>query len=118
MFGEAGGGRLHAGELIGRLRAVAEGQFGGGIKVAGLLHHLHQVGDGNLAEHVAGALGEAHVAFDQCRVGPADLGEDFAGDEVNDLVGLEALVRFAPTEHGDVKHGWVPFLGGIRSGSE
>ena len=32
---------------------------------AGLLDHLEQVRDGDLAQHVAGALGVAHVALDE-----------------------------------------------------
>ena len=59
VLGQAGGRRLHAGELVGRLRAVAQRQLGLGVEFAGLLHHLQQVGDGDLAQHVAGALGVA-----------------------------------------------------------
>ena len=63
-----------------------------------------QLLDGDLAQHVAGPLGVAHVALDQAAVGPADLGEHLAGGEVDDLVDLEALVRLAPAEDGDVDH--------------
>ena len=40
VLGQAGGGRLHAHELVGRLRAVAQRQLGLGVEIAGLLHHL------------------------------------------------------------------------------
>ena len=108
VLGQAGRGRLHARELVGRLRAVAERQLGLGVEFAGLLHHLQQVRDRDLAQHVAGPLGVAHVALDQPAVGPADLGQHLAGGEVDDLVGLEALVRLAPAQDGDVDHGESP----------
>ncbi len=79
-------GRLHARELVGRLRAVAQRQLGLRVEVAGLLHHLDQLLDGNLPQDVAGALGVAHVALDQAAVGLADLGHGLAGGEVDDLV--------------------------------
>ena len=103
--GKPGGRRLHAHELIGRLRAVAQRQLGLGVQVGRLLHHVEQVLDGDLAQHVAGPLGEAHVALDQAAVGPADLGQHFAGVEVDDLVEVQALVGLAPTGHGNVQHG-------------
>ena len=56
---------------------------------------------------VAGPLGVAHVALDNAAVGPADLGQHFAGGEMDDLVDFQALVGFAPTEDGDVQHGIV-----------
>ena len=37
-------------------------------------------------------------------VGPADLGEHLAGGEVDDLVDLQALVRLAPAQDGNVDH--------------
>jgi len=114
VLGQAGGGRLHPGELVGRLGPVAQRQLGLGVQLAGLLHHLEQVADGDLAENVAGPLGVAHVALDQGRVGPPDLSQHLAGGEVDDLVRLQALVRLAPTEHGDADHVTVPLVGVVR----
>ena len=71
--------------------------------------HLQQVADGDLAEHVAGALGVAHVALDQAGVGPADLGQRLAGGEVDDLVDLQALVRFAPAGDRECATSASPF---------
>ena len=48
---------------------------------------LDELVDGDLAQHLARALGFAHVALDQSGVGAADPGERLAGREVDDLVG-------------------------------
>ena len=42
----------------------------------------------------------------------------FAGGEVDDLVHVQALVRFAPAQDGNVDHGWFSFWGqdGFRAG--
>src|SRR5262249_13810820 len=60
--------------------------------------------DGYFAQHLAGALGMTHVAFDESGVGPAHLGKHLARGKVDDLVHVETLVGFAPAQHGDVYH--------------
>ena len=59
---------------------------------------------GSCAQHVAGALRLAHVALNQPAVGAADARDRLAGREVDDLVDLDARVRLAPAEHGNVQH--------------
>ena len=91
------------------------GSVGLGVQLAGLLDHLEQVRDRDLAQHVAGPLGVPHVALDQAAVGPADLGDRLAGGEVNDLVDFQRLVRLAPAEDGDFQcsgHGGFSSVGG------
>jgi hypothetical protein len=55
-------------------------------------------------QHIAGALGEAHVALDKPAISAADLSGHLAGVEVHDLVEVEALVRLAPAGNGNVEH--------------
>ena len=83
----------------GRLLAVAHRQRGVQIQIGGLLHHPDQLADRNLGQHVAGALRVAHVAAEQAGVGLADLGQRLAGDEMDDVVLLEARVRLAPAQN-------------------
>jgi hypothetical protein len=104
VLGQAGGRRLHAREVVGRLRAVAQRQVGLGVQFARLLHDAEQVLDGDVAEHVTGPAREAHVALDEPAIGPADLGEHFTGVEMDDLVEVETVVRFAPAGNRDVQH--------------
>src|SRR5262249_4279660 len=87
------------------LRAVAQGQLRLDVQLAGLLHHLEQVGDGDLAEDVAGAAGVAHVAADGGAVGPGDPGGGLAGGGGGGLFGLPSFVGVAPAQDGGVGHG-------------
>ena len=101
--------------------AVAERQFGLGVKVAGLLHHLaggRRSGFRAAPRERAG--GVLHVAFDEAAVGPADFGQHFAGGEMDDFVDVEALVRFAPAGNRNVQHRVAlraGVYGGISGGS-
>ena len=104
VLGQSGGGGLLAGEVRGRLLAVTHRERGVFVKCARLLHHLDQLANRHLPEHVASAVRLLHVLGQQAGVGLADLRERFAGDEVDDLVKLEALVRLAPAENGNLDH--------------
>ena len=59
---------------------------------------------GNLTQHFA-APGKTHITLDKSTVGTANFSQHLAGGEVNDLVGFEALVGFAPAQYGNVDHG-------------
>ncbi len=96
VLGEPGGGGLHVHKLLSRLRAVAERQLRLDVVVGCLLDALDQLRNRDFAEHVASPLCVAHVALDEAAVGPADFGQRFAGRKVDNLVDVQALVRFAP----------------------
>ena len=87
VLGQPGGRRLHAHELVGRLRAVAQRQLG--LRCTGrppscTISSSSWMGISRRTSRAR--CGMAHVALDQAAVGPADLGQDFAGGEVDDLV--------------------------------
>ena len=96
---QAGAGRLLAGEVVGRLFAVAHGESGVQIEIASLLHHFDQVGDGNRGEDFARAMRLAHVAAEQSRIGLAHFGQRLASDEVLYSVLFEAGVGLAPADN-------------------
>ena len=86
VLGQAGGGRLLAGELVGRLLAVADRQGAVKIQLAGFFDPLDQFFAVNFAQGLAGDAGLAHVALQQPAVGLADFGDRLAGHEVDDRV--------------------------------
>ena len=98
VLGQAGGRRLHADELIGRLRSVAKREFGLDVQISRLLYAIDQLGNGYLTQNFPRPFGMAHVALDQPAVGPTDLGQRLACREVDDLVDFHALVRLAPAK--------------------
>jgi hypothetical protein len=102
VLGQAGRGRLLAGEFLRRLLAVAHRQRGVEIEVGRLLDPFDQVVAGDRPQHLARPLAEPHVALEQARVGLRDLGDRLAGDEVRHRVGFERFVGFAPTQDGKV----------------
>ena len=71
VLGQAGRGRLLTGELVGRLRAVAQRQRGVQIQIGRLLDPLDQVvAVGNRSSASRALLGVAHVALQQRRRWP------------------------------------------------
>ncbi len=104
---QAGRCRLHSGKLIGRLRAIAQRQLRLHVQISCLFRDLDQVRDGNFPKDIPSALGVAHIALDQPRIGAADFGQRFTRGEVNDLIEIKALVGFAPAKDGDVQHGRI-----------
>ena len=104
VLGQAGGRGLLAREVVGRLRAVAHRQRGVAVEVGGLLEHLGEFLDGDIAEHLAGARSLADVLGEQAGVGLAHLGESLAGVEVDDLVVVNALVGLAPAQDRNFNH--------------
>ena len=93
---QTGGGGLLAREIVGRLLAVTERQSGVEVQVAGLLHHLDKILDRNLTEQFSRTIGLAHVAREQAGIGLAHLGQHLACAVMDNLIRLEALIRFAP----------------------
>ena len=96
MLRQTGGGGLLAREIVGRLLAIAERQRGIEVQVAGLLHHLDKILDRNLTEQFSRTIGLAHVAREQAGIGLAHLGQHLTCAVMDDLIRLEALIRFAP----------------------
>jgi len=86
VFRQPGGSGLLPREVVRRLLAIAQRQRLVEIEVAGLLHHLHQILDGNLAQHFARAIGLAHVAREQTGIGLAHLGQDLSGAVITSSV--------------------------------
>ena len=70
----------------GDLRAVAHRQRAVHVQLARLPTRAISSSIGIAAQHIAGALRLAHVALNQGRRWPADLGDRLAGREVHDLV--------------------------------
>ena len=96
-LGESRARRLRVDELVGGLRAIAHGERGVHVQLAGPADARDQIVDRDLAQRVARALGLARVALDQSAVGAADSGNRLPGREVHDLVHFHAGVGFAPT---------------------
>src|SRR2546429_4458769 len=84
--------------------AVTHGKRGVFVKLARFLHDGHELRDGDLAKHVAGALRFLHVPGQQTGVRLAHLRERFTGDKVDHLVEFETLIRLAPAEDGNLDH--------------
>jgi hypothetical protein len=104
VLGQAGGGGLLAREISRRLFAVAHRQRGVAVKVRGLFHNLNQLAAGNFAQDIAGAVGALHVFGEQAGVRLADLSERFAGNKVDDLIEVHALIRLAPPKDRNLHH--------------
>ena len=98
VFRQAGGSRLLAGEVLGRLLTVAHGQRAILVEIRRLLHHADQLRDRDLGEDLASPPGFPHVAADQAGVSLAHLGQRFAFHEMHDGILVEARVRAAPSQ--------------------
>ena len=119
VLGQAGRGRLHVGELVGRLRAITQGERGVQVQLAGFLDSLDQLVAGDGAQGLAGLRRFAHVALQQAGIGLAHFSDRLAGHEVDDFVDFQRLVGLAPAQDRNVQHGRssVERIGGFMSPS-
>ncbi len=104
VLGQARGGGLNGAEFLRRLRAIAQRQGRGEIKIGRLLAVFDERGDRNLAQDVLGALRFAHVHLDQAAVGLVHRAQSFPGLEVHDRIFLQALVRLTPADNRNFQH--------------
>ena len=93
-----------AGEFVGRLLAVAHGKRVVQIQIGRFLHQANQFRNWNLGKNLARARREPHVTAEQAGVGLADSGQRLAGDEMHDGILIEAGVRLAPAQNGQIQH--------------
>ena len=104
VLGQTGRGRLLPGEIIRRLRAIADREAAVLVEVRRFLHHGDQFAARDLAQRLAGALRPAHVLGEQAGVGLAHPCQRLARDEMDDVVQLHAGVRLAPPKNGNIDH--------------
>ncbi len=96
--------------VLDALRGVAAGEFVVHEQLGGLRRHGHEVFHGDRAQRVAHRLLRlgGHVAPDEAGIGEAHFGHRFAGAVVRNLRGIEAHVRLAFSEKGQMDHQYTP----------
>ncbi len=96
--------RLSAGELVGRLHAIADRERVVEIEIAGPFDPLDQFVARYFAKQVASRLGMPHVALQESAIGLADARHRLAADEVSHFILLQRVVRLAPAKYGKGEH--------------
>ena len=105
VLGEAGRGGLHQAELLGRLRAVTQRQFGVHVQVGRLDRHLAQILDRELPEDVAGLVSFPHVHLDQTAVGLMDGRQFLTRFKMDNRLLVHRFVWLAPADDRNFEHG-------------
>ena len=104
LLGQTCARRLRPGELVGILRTITHRERRRHVELAGIGDARDELVGWNVAKYLACASGLPHIALHEAAVSAADLRDGLARREVHHVIDVDAGIRLAPAEYGNLQH--------------